>query len=474
MSSERLYERLAESIAKLIREGALAAGDRVPSVRQLRADRGVSPATVTRAFELLEARGFIEARPRSGFYASTLWKTRAGEPGASRPSRRSTHLDVSELVFEVTEAMRAPDIAPLGSAFPSPTLFPLASLGRHLGAAGRKLDARGLTQDLAQGSLELRRQIAQRYLRFGAEVSPDEIVITSGAMEALTLSLQALTRPGDLVAIESPAFYGCLQAIEALGLRAIEVPTSARHGVDLGALAALLARHPVRVCWFMTTFQNPTGALMPDAAKQELVRLLDERDVALIEDDVYAELYFGTRRPKPSKAFDRDGRVLDCGSFSKCLAPGYRVGWVAAGRHAPAVARRKFMSSISTAVPNQIALASYLRQGGFDRHLKAVRRKLETQQAAALAALARHLPRGYSVTRPQGGYFLWIELPEGADAIEVFHRALSKGVSIAPGPIFSARREFRNCLRLNHGYPWTAECERAVEKLAQVVRARWP
>lgn len=465
----KLYEQLAESIAERVRDGSLAAGERVPSVRQLRADRGVSPATVMRAYALLEARGFIESRPRSGFYASELWKTRAGVPRASRPSLRSTRLDVSELVFEVIEAMRQPGVAPLGSAFPSATLFPLASLGQYLGAAARALDPKRLVQDLAPGSLELRRQIAQRYLRFGAEVSPDEIVITSGAMEALNLSLQALTRPGDLVAIESPAFYGCLQAIEALGLRAVEVPTHARDGVDLGALATLLARHPIKVCWFMTTLQNPLGALMPEEAKQELVNLLARHDVPLIEDDVYAELYFGARRPKPSKAFDRSGRVLDCGSFAKSLAPGYRVGWVAAGRYAQAVARRKFMNSISTAIPNQMALAAWLRHGGYDRHLNALRRALEQQQAAALAALARHLPHGYNVTRPAGGYFLWIELPKDVDTIEVFHEALERGVGIAPGPIFSARREFRNCFRLNYGYPWTTELDRAVEKLGRVI-----
>ncbi len=470
--TNKLYEQLAEDIARRVRDGSLASGERVPSVRRLREDRGVSTATVMRAFELLEARGFIEARQRSGFYASTLWRELAA-PRMSKPSTRSTRLDVSELVFEVTEAMRMPDLVPLGSAFPSPGLFPLASLGRHLGAAARKLDARRLMQDLVPGSLELRRQIAQRYLRFGAAVSPDEIVITSGAMEALNISLQALTRPGDLVAIESPAFYGCLQTLEALGLRAIEVPTSVEQGVDLGALAALLGKHPIRVCWFMTTFHNPTGALMPDEGKQELVRLLSKHDVALVEDDVYAELYFGARRPKPTKAFDRDGRVLDCGSFSKCLAPGYRVGWVAAGRHARAVARRKFMGSISTAIPNQIAIADYLRQGAFDRHLKSLRRTLEAQQRAALAAVAKHLPGGCKVTRPAGGYFLWIELPEGADAIDVFHAALEHGVSIAPGPIFSARREFRNCLRLNYGYPWTAQCDRAVEWLARIEKKNW-
>lgn len=463
----KLYEQLADGIASRVRDGSLAPGERVPSVRQLRADRGVSAATAMRAFELLEARGLIEARPRSGFYVSRRW--RADEPRVSRPSLRSTRLDVSELVFEVIEAMRVPGVTPLGSAFPSPALFPLASLGRHLGAAARRLDARTLVQDLAPGSLDLRRQIAQRYLRFGAEISPDEIVITSGAMEALNISLQSVTRPGDLVAIESPAFYGCLQAIEALGLRAIEVPTSAVHGVDIAALAGLLDRHPIRACWFMTTFQNPLGALMPEEAKQELVRVLARHDVALIEDDVYAELYFGARRPRPTKAFDRNGRVLDCGSFSKCLAPGYRVGWVAAGRYAKAVARRKFMSSIATPVPNQMALAAYLRQAGFDRHLKGVRRKLAGQQSAAIASLRKHLPAGSRISRPEGGYFLWVELPEGVDTIDVFRRAMERGVSIAPGPIFSARREFRNCLRLNYGYPWTAESDRAVARLADSI-----
>jgi DNA-binding transcriptional MocR family regulator len=462
----KLYEQLAESIADRIRDGSLAPGERVPSVRQLRAGRGVSPATVMRAFELLETRGLIEVRPRSGYYVSAR-PALAHEPRASRPALRSTHLDVSELVFEVIEALRVPGIVPLGSAFPNPALFPLASLARHLGAAARGLDAARLVDDLASGSLDLRRQIAQRYLRFGAEVSPDEIVITSGAMEALTLGLQVLTRPGDLVAIESPAFYGCLQAVEALGLRAIEIPTHAREGVDLDALATVLARHPVRACWFMNSFQNPLGALMRDDTRQALVRLLDRHDVALIEDDVYAELYFGERRPQPTKSFDRDGRVLDCGSFSKCLAPGYRVGWVAAGRYATQVARRKFMSSIATPVPNQLALASYLRRGGFDRHLKALRRKLVAQQAAAIAALHEHLPPGFRITRPEGGYFLWVELPGRVDTIALFHRLLTQGVSIAPGPIFSARREFGNCLRLNFGYPSTADFARAVAKLGR-------
>jgi DNA-binding transcriptional MocR family regulator len=373
----KLYQQLANDLSTLIRQGTLKVGERVPSVRETSRERGMSPATVIHAYELLEGQGFIETRPRSGYYVGNQWNVQAQQPQLSRPSPRSTLLDVSELVFEVLESVGHRDVVPLGSAFPSPLLFPLTKLASAVSSSARHMDPWSTVEDLPRGSAELRRQISRRYLRSGATVSPDEIIVTSGALEALNLCLQALTRPGDLVAIESPAFYGCLQAVEALGLKAIEIPTHPTDGVDLGSLARVLDKHPVRACWFMTTFQNPLGALMPDQARQALVRLLESHDVPLIEDDVYAELYFGNRRPKSTKAFDRKGMVLNCGSFSKSLAPGYRVGWVAAGRFAKTIGRRKLMSSLATSLPAQNAIAllsAYLREGGFDRHLGTLRR----------------------------------------------------------------------------------------------------
>ncbi len=325
-------------------------------------------------------------------------------------------------------------------------------------------------EDLPYGSAELRRQISRRYLRSGATVPPDEIIVTNGALEALNLALQSLTRPGDLVAIESPAFYGCLQAVEALGLKAIEIPTHPAHGVDVGYLAGILDKHCVRACWFMTSFHNPLGALVPEEARRELVRLLEKHGVPLIEDDVYAELYFGTRRPKSTKAFDRKGLVLNCGSFSKSLAPGYRIGWVAAGRFARSVGRRKVMSSLSTNLPAQEAIARYLQRGGYDRHLGTLRRIFASQQKSALQALQAHLPPGFTVTQPQGGYFLWLEFPDHVDAIEVHRKALEQGFSVAPGPIFSARRQFTHCVRLNYGHEWIRASDRAIEALGALVR----
>jgi DNA-binding transcriptional MocR family regulator len=466
----KLYKQLADDLSLLIRQGTLRPGDRVPSVRETSRERGMSPATVIHAYELLEGQGLIETRPRSGYYVGNHWNTPVQQPRISRPSPRSTHLDVSELVFEVLESLPNRAVVPMGSAFPSPTLFPLPKLASALAASARQMKPWDTVDDLPGGSAELRRQIARRYLRSGATVSPDEIVVTAGALEALNLCLQVLTRPGDLVAIESPAFYGCLQAVEALGLKAIEIPTHPSHGVDLAYLAGILDKHPVRACWFMTTFQNPLGALVPDEARKELVQLLASHDVPLIEDDVYAELYFGTQRPRSTKAFDSKGIVLNCGSFSKSLAPGYRIGWVAAGRYARQVARRKVMSSLSTSVPVQDAIAMYLRQGGYDRHLGVLRRTLATQQKAALQSLRTFLPSGFTVTQPEGGYFLWLEFPDHVDAIDVHRRALEQGFSIAPGPIFSARREFSHCLRLNYGHDWTTASDRAIKALGALVR----
>ncbi len=280
-----------------------------------------------------------------------------------------------------------------------------------------------------------------------------------------------LTRPGDAIAIEAPAFYGCLQAVEMLGLKAVEIPTDPREGVNLGALENAIEHHGIRACWLMTTLQNPLGATLPEAKKRELVALLEKHDVPLIEDDVYAELYFGEERPRPAKAFETKGTVLNCGSFSKCLAPGYRLGWVAAGRFAPEIQRRKLATSISTSLPIQDGISLFLKEDGYDSHLTRLRKTLESQQGELLASLQKHFPNGYRVTQPSGGYFVWVELPRGVDALEVHRLALDQGISVAPGPIFSPRQEFRNCLRLNTGHPWTPELDRAIARLGQLTSA---
>lgn len=468
------YETLAEDLADSIARGVLRPGEKLPSVRDTSTARRLSASTVFKAYDVLEARGLVRARDRSGYYVLAP-PPRPAEPGLSRPRDARTKVDVSELVLEIVTSTRRRDLVPLGSAFPSPLLFPLEKLGRSLVRATRDIDPWRTVDDLAPGFVELRRQIARRYLGFGVRVSPDEIVVTNGALEALNLCLAAVTRPGDAVVVESPTFYAALQAIERLDLRAVEVPTHPREGVDLGALEAAIVKRRPRACWLMTSFQNPLGSTMPEPKKRKLTALLRRHEVALIEDDVYGELYLGRQPVAPAKSFDGDN-VLHCASFSKTLAPGYRIGWAAPGRHTRAVQRLKLTTSLASPVPTQAALADYLEHGGFDRHLRKLRETLALQQASMLRAIARYFPKGTRVTSPEGGYFVWVELPEacGVLALDLHRTALEHGISVAPGPMFSAQPGFDRCLRLNYGHAWDARMESAMATLGSLAGSAVP
>src|SRR3990167_2486887 len=465
------YEKFADQIAELIRSGMLAPGEKVPSVRHASRTYGLSPSTVFQAYYLLEDRGLIQARARSGYYVRELARHSLAEPETSQQPMQTTEVDVSELVFSVLGSLKDPDTVPFGSAFPSPDLFPLQRLARSMAQTVRDMPPQAVIADMTEGNPNLRRQIALRYMVSGVMLPLEELVITSGAMEALNLCLQCVTQPGDLVAIEAPAFYATLQVLERLKLKAVEIPVHPREAIALDFLSERLASLPIKACWFMSSLQNPLGASMSEAKKAELYKLLHSHQVPLIEDDVYAELYYGSQPPKPVKSFDRDGLVMHCGSFSKCLAPGYRVGWVAGGRYAEQISRLKLMTTISPSVPAQAALADYLQHGGYDRHLRKLRHALETQQASMLASAARHFPASTKVTRPSGGYFLWFEFSEHVDALRLFQLTLAQGISLARGPIFSATRRFGNCARLNCGHPWNAESEAAMAVLGRLLAA---
>jgi len=300
-------------------------------------------------------------------------------------------------------------------------------------------------------------------------VPTDDIVITNGALEALNLCLAAVSKPGDSILIECPTFYAALQAIERNGLNAIEIPSHPKTGVNLDAMAAALEQHKPAACWLMTNFQNPLGSLMPEDKKRALVALLQRYQVPLIEDDVYGELYFGQQRPKPAKAFDTEGLVMHCSSFSKCLAPGYRVGWVAAGRFAKTIERIKLTTTLAAPAPVQQTLAAYLAMGGYDRHLRSLRHTLLMQQIRFIETIEQVFPAGTQLTRPAGGYFLWLKLPEGTDALSLHQHCLEHGISIAPGPMFSAQRQFSQYIRLNYGHEWTSEIEQALHTVARLI-----
>ena len=464
-SSPHLYEQVADQLTRLIHEGTLRPGDRIPSVRRLRVQKSVSLATVLQAYQLLENRGLIEARPQSGFYVRPPHWTPAPEPEVFHPLKSSKRLNMAGLVMEVVGALNRPGLVNLGAAVPPAELLPTRELNRALAGAARRHPALANVCDPSIGLRTLRVELAQRAIEAGCTLAPDDFIITNGLTEALHLCLRAVTRTGDTVAIESPTYFGILQLLEMLGLRACEIPTYPKQGVCLDELTERLDRMRVKACVFMTNFSNPLGTCMPDAKKEQLVEILAERQIPLIEDDIYGSLAFGPERPAVAKSFDREGLVLLCSSLSKTLAPGYRVGWVAPGKFKEEVHRLKHTCSIGNPMVTQLALAEFLATGSYERHLRRLRRSYAQSMQRMSGFVARHFPPGTKVTRPQGGQVLWVELPGRVNALEFHHAALTDGISIAPGPIFSARQQYQNCLRLNFANPWSEKLERALGKL---------
>ena len=460
-----LYERISGRLEEAMKVGALRPGDRLPSVRRLSERERVSVSTVLQAYLTLEARGLIEARPQSGHYVR--WQRPAtAEPPLSRPAPGATEVQVSSLLAKVVASARDPKLVPLGCNQPALELFPGKRLGRIAASIAR--DGGGLGYELPPGLRALRRQLARRSLDWGCTLSPDDFVVTCGAMEAVQLSLLAVARQGDAVAIESPAYFGTLNAIEALGLKAVEIPSCPREGMELDALERVLDARRIAAAVVVTNFSNPTGAVMPDANKERLVEMLGARGVPLIEDDLYGDLCFGPSRPRAAKSFDRRGLVLHCGSFSKTLAPGWRVGWVTPGKFQERITLLKFSQTIATASLQQEALAEFLRSGHYDRHLRTLRKAVASILRCMGEAVAQHFPAGTRATRPEGGGALWIELPGKADALEFHQRALQAGIAVAPGPIFSARQGFERFVRLSCGATWSPRVEAAIAVLGRI------
>jgi DNA-binding transcriptional MocR family regulator len=465
------YERLASELSRQIEKGAYRPGDRLPSVRQSSKERSLSVTTVLQAYQLLESRGWIEARPQSGYYVRTRQAAAAApEPAVSSPPVQPNRVRIDEMMLRMLHDSTLPGVVQFGAALPDPDLLPTARLNRLMAAAARTPDKRLGTCGIPEGIDELRAAVAQRSLRSSLELHPDEILITNGAMEALYLGLGAVCRPGDLVAVESPTYFGVLQALELLNLRVLEIPTHHQTGISLDALRFALEHHPVKAIMLVPNFSNPLGSLMPDENKRRLIELLEEFDLPLIEDDIYGELHFDEARPRVVRSYDNHGRTLLCSSFSKDISPSFRIGWIAPGRYYDQVRRMKMALNLGSAPLPQMAVAAFLTSGGYDQHLRRLRREYARRMSLMGQAIIKHFPEGTRVTCPRGGYVLWVQLPEQVDSLELYTPALENGINIAPGPMFSASpAKYRNYLRLNTAI-WSYSALVALEKLAGLVR----
>ncbi|TLM97946.1 PLP-dependent aminotransferase family protein, partial [bacterium] len=340
------------------------------------------------------------------------------------------------LVMMIMGDARNPNLVPLGLAAPNPANLPADRLNRILASVSRTHRDQGISYDFPPGCERLRIQLAQRALQAGCTLAPDQIAITSGCLEAVMLALRAVCRPGDTVAIESPIFYNLLQVMEMLDLQALEIPSHPEHGLSLSALRYALEHNRVHACLAIPNFNNPLGSCMTDGKKKELVQLLAEHAIPLIENDVYGDLNFSGQRPTMAKSFDRDGLVIHCSSFSKTLAPGYRVGWVAGGRFQEKIERLKAVSTIAAATLPQLALAEFLATGGYDQYLRKIRWVYSRQVALMAETVERTFPSGTRVSSPTGGFVLWVELPRQCNAIRLYELALKAGITIAPGQSF--------------------------------------
>jgi DNA-binding transcriptional MocR family regulator len=474
---ELRYQQLADELASLIGGRILRAGERLPSVRRLASEKRLSVSTVVQALRQLEDRGLVEARPQAGFFVKPPRPSAdpALQPQTRKRLARPVAVDISGRLLNVLANNQQPELAPFGAALPAAELLPLAALQRLYGSVGRQAGSLlGAASHTALNDPALVRQFVRRSLAWGGPLPAEEILVTNSCTEALSLCLRTVCQPGDTVAVESPSYYLVLQLLENLGLKAFEIPTHPRHGLSLDALDVATRERKVAACLLVSNFNNPLGSLLPDSEKKRLAELMAARRIPIIEDDIFGDLHFGPQRPWPVKCFDTAGNVLLCASLSKTLSPSLRLGFVAAGRFHAQVMLQKTLTSGATNPVTQAVVARYLASTAFDRHLRSLRRAYEEQVARTAEAVLRHFPPGTRLSQPQGGFVLWVELPPKTDSAALYEDALNAGIAFVPGDLFSASGQYRHCLRLNCGNPWSPRLEDAIRRLGALAAERVP
>lgn len=468
-----LYVRLADDLTEQVGRGVLRQGDRVPSLRELSRRKGVSVSTALQAYLHLENRGFLEARPQSGFYVRTPYSELIPEPQFKASKMQPPATGTNAVLAEMMEAASDPANVSFGAGHPSAEVFPVSRLNLILRRIIRRNPLHSSHYDFPPGAEALRRQIARRAIDSAGHFTPQEVLVTSGALEAMNLCLRAVAQAGDVIAVESPTYFGILHSAIALKLKVLEIPTHPQEGMDLNELERAIRKHRVKACVVMTNCHNPLGYILSDDYKKALVELTARHNVAIIEDDIYGDLPLSGERPRTAKSFDRKGLVMLCSSFSKVLCSGFRIGWVVAGRFSAEVQRLKFLTSVATASLPQLAVAELMASGNYDRHLKRLRTFVAARVEEMRRAIARHFPEGTCVSRPAGGYLLWVQLPPRVNALKLYRAALEQHICILPGTIFSGVGRYNNFIRISSGDVRTEARDQALATLGRLCeRAR--
>lgn len=468
---EYLYKHLAAQLAEKIKNGVYQHGEKLPSIQQLHRRLNLSVSTIYKAFIELEYEGLVEARPKSGFYAQQPHEIESIL--SDKPIKAfSAQRDASKFAHEIRLAIKNPSLVPFGQAMVSPSLLPYRQLVKILKSTTASNIRSMVSYGKLQGIYALRRQLSLRTVGLGYHVNPDEIVITNGCMEAISVSLMALTQPGDTIAVESPTYFGYLPIFKQLGLSVVEIPTECSTGPDLDFLEAAIASHKISVCLLIPNFHNPTGHLVSDSRKERLVKLLNEYDIPVIEDDVYSELFYSGKKPTSLKIYDKKRLVITCSSFSKTLAPGFRIGWIMAeGEVLEAIKRSKFAVSMATSNLDQNILSEYLSGNVYDRHLRSLRTILKKQVQSVAIGIEKHFPPGTTFNLPKGGFILWVRLPEGSSGMALYRKAILHRISILPGVLCSYSGTYKEYIRVGCGYPFDKKIGDAIATLGRLAHS---
>lgn len=473
MDSLPRYRQLALHYLQAIQAGTLQPGDKLPSLRALMKQHGISLSTALQVCRTLESEGWAQARERSGYFVRRprrLVTPPMDEPAIDRAPDPAQYVGIHERVSDFVTRRRYGEVQlDLSVARGAPSLYPADALRASLSRLLRQRPQMLTTAAPSRNRTPFKEVIAQRALRAGMRLSPDEVLPTNGCIEALNLALRAVARPGDTVAVESPTFYGLLQVLESLGMRALEIPTSPQTGLSLEALElAVQAYGNIKAVVVVPHLQNPLGSVMPDSHKARLVALCEQHGMALIEDDTYTELLDAPLVPPALKSFDRTGNVIHCASLHKVLAPGMRLGWVNAGRWHARVEMLKYTQTRSNEELSQWAAGQYMATGAYDRHLRHLREQLRAQRERTADSVARHFPAGTRINLPPGGLQLWVALPEQLSADRLFDAALREHILIAPGTLFSNASRCDHYVRLNCGWPWSSALEAGLRRLGEI------
>lgn len=463
------YQRLAEQLSQKIYQHELQPQQKLSSLREFARQQKISLSTAQQCYELLEAKGLIYVKPKSGYFVSSR---QYQSPVPESPKFESMPRRVSnlELQNQIQTASIQSHLTPLGAIQLSPHLIPVDGLRRSLQRALKHCQPEDFLYCNKQGHLQLRQALSDHWREDGIYIGPDDIFISNGCMPALSLLIQQMSREGDSIIVPTPTFNGQLQLLAGLKRKIIEIPAD-HQGIDLERLEYFMQQGSAKLCLLTANFQNPLGYCLSNQQKQKIAELAQKYQCFVLEDDIYAECSFQKERPLPIRYWDQQGYVIWCGSVSKSLSSAYRVGWFCLGQQLQHLRPALLANNVGVNTPLQLGLADFIYSRAYREHLERLRPALMQQVEQYRACILEQF-QGIPIALSQssGGYALWMQLPNTITGLELYYRAQQYGINIVPGEVFGEDQRYQYFLRLNAGHALTDEIRQAIQQLADWVR----